>query len=81
VTKVTVRYFAAARAATGLHEEIVDASSVDEVLTALCYRYDSRFAAVLSASSLLLDGVQAHDLFAPLTDDVVLDVLPPFAGG
>ncbi len=78
---LTVRYFAAARAAAGMTTETVDASCVDDALDALRARHDERFALVLKASSLLLDGTRVSDGQVPLAVDTELDVLPPFAGG
>ena len=78
---LNVRYFAAARAAAGKASETVSASCVDDALIELCSRHDQRFAVVLRASSLLLDGTRVSDGRAPLTVDAELDVLPPFAGG
>ena len=63
---LTVRYFAAARAAAGTATETVDASCVDDAVIELCSRHDERFAVVLKASSLLLDGTRVSDGQAPL---------------
>ena len=78
---LTVRYFAAARAAAGTTTETVDAHNVDEALDTLRDRHDERFAVVLKASSLLLDGTHVSDGQVALVSDAQLDVLPPFAGG
>jgi molybdopterin synthase sulfur carrier subunit len=79
--RLTVRYFAAARAAAGTSSETVDAGSLDDALDTLRSRHDQRFATVLQASSLLLDGVHVGNDQGPLLTDAELDVLPPFAGG
>jgi molybdopterin synthase sulfur carrier subunit len=79
--RVTVRYFAAARAAAGTIAETVEAGCIDDALISLCSRHDERFTLVLKASSLLLDGTHVRDGQAALVTDVDLDVLPPFAGG
>jgi molybdopterin synthase sulfur carrier subunit len=81
VPQIAVRYFAAARAAAGVREETVTGDCIDDVLAALRARHSDRFTAVLGASSLLVDGMQMTDTRAPLSCDVELDVLPPFAGG
>jgi molybdopterin synthase sulfur carrier subunit len=78
---VTVHYFAAARAAAGVRQEIVQADSIGDALAIIRSQHDDRFAAVLAASSLLLDGIQMRDPSARLSTDVELHVLPPFAGG
>lgn len=80
---LTVRYFAAARAAAGTAEEAVPGTrSITAVLDELAGRHGERLAAVLTRCSFLLDGRQVHRGADPqLPDDGVLDVLPPFAGG
>jgi molybdopterin synthase sulfur carrier subunit len=79
--RLSVRYFAAARAAAGTASEIVEAACVDDAVSTLCARHDERFSMVLKASSFLLDGRQVHNGQQALTGDAELDVLPPFAGG
>jgi len=80
---LTVRYFAAARAAAGRAEEAVPGDRpIAAVLDELGARHGERLAAVLSRCSFLLDGRQCHRGSDPLLpEDGVLDVLPPFAGG
>lgn len=78
---VEVRYFAGARAAAGVREEIVDAGTLDELLDTLVERHGERLSAVLKASSYLIDGVACHDRQSALAHGVTVDVLPPFAGG
>jgi sulfur-carrier protein len=78
---VLVRYFAGARAAAGVVEEKVAASSVAELVMVLGASHGSRLARVLSACTFLVDGLACRDRSAPLGEDAVVDVLPPFAGG
>ncbi len=86
VARVTVRYWAAARAAAGVaHDEVVGAT-VAGVLAAARERHpDSpRFADVLSVCSLLLGDrpLGSVDLAGvAVADGDVIEVLPPFAGG
>ncbi len=84
---VTVRYWAAARAAAGRAEDRVDGvTTVQQALEAArqLHRDDDRFARVLAISSVLLGDrpVQRDQLDGVLISagDVV-EVLPPFAGG
>jgi molybdopterin synthase sulfur carrier subunit len=86
VTTVTVlvRYFASARAASGMDEEKVQlpaGASVADLLTELRETHPQTLPRVLKAASLLLDGVAVRDLTRVLTADAEIDVLPPFAGG
>lgn len=81
---VTVRYFAAAKAAAGTPEETVELpveSTLDDVLGALRAGHGPELTRVLQRCSFLVDEVAArrHDL--PLGDASTVDVLPPFAGG
>jgi molybdopterin synthase sulfur carrier subunit len=81
---VTVRYFAAARAAAGVPVEVFKVgpgATVDDVLTIARANHGPEFARVLGRCSFLLDEVTVRDRATPLTDRPVLDVLPPFAGG
>jgi sulfur-carrier protein len=77
---VQVRYFAGARAAAGVTEELIAAGTLDEILIEVASRSE-RMPAVLAASSFLVDGLAVHDRAAPLPDGCTVDVLPPFAGG
>ncbi|GFG74767.1 molybdopterin synthase sulfur carrier subunit [Mycobacterium botniense] len=84
--RVTVRYFAAARAAAGAESETVTlrpGATVAELVDSLASR-GSRLARVLSRCSYLCDGIAIRDdLLAsrPLCSGATVDVLPPFAGG
>jgi molybdopterin synthase sulfur carrier subunit len=80
---VTVRYFAAARAAAGAESETVvvrPGTTVAELLERLAVR-GTRLATVLSRCSYLCDGIAVRDETAALRAGDTIDVLPPFAGG
>jgi sulfur-carrier protein len=81
--KVTVRYFAAARAAAGFDDEIVGVApgtTVGALVHTLGER-DPELAKVLNRCSYLCDGIAVRDLAMTLGDAQTVDVLPPFAGG
>jgi molybdopterin synthase sulfur carrier subunit len=81
--KITVRYFAAARAAAGFEDEIIGVApgtTVRALVQSLGER-DPDLAKVLDRCSYLCDGIAVRDLGLTLTDAQTLDVLPPFAGG
>ena len=81
-TRLTVRYFAGARAAVnGVSAERAEASSLHELTQLLSDRHGERLAVVLKAASFLVDGLTCHDRNAPLPTNATVDVLPPFAGG
>jgi molybdopterin converting factor small subunit len=84
MTQVRLHYWAGARAAAGVEEDLFNASTIADALAqAGGSRTDQRFAKILSGCSLLLDGRALHpaDLDQPLAEDVAVEVLPPFAGG
>jgi molybdopterin converting factor small subunit len=80
---VHLYYWAGARAAAGTASEEVEATSVRQALDLVTARRDARFARVVGACSLLVDGLAARDadLDAALGGPVRVEVLPPFAGG
>lgn len=80
---VTVRYFAAARAAAGSDSEqlsVRSGATVGELVDGLGGR-SQEFARVLARCSFLCDGVAVRDQAQQLRAGNTLDVLPPFAGG
>jgi molybdopterin converting factor small subunit len=78
---VTVRYFAGARAASGVDTETRSAGSLDELVGQLVDAHGEKLARVLTACSFLVDGTSTRNRAMPLTAGTVVDVLPPFAGG
>lgn len=81
--QVTVRYFAAARAAAGADSETVvlrPGTTVAELVDRLAAP-GTRLATVLSGCSYLCDGVAVRDDTTSLRSGNTIDVLPPFAGG
>lgn len=89
MTRIEVRYWAAAREAAGFEGEVVTiepsgTATLADVVAALLPRHDARFARVLAASSLLVDGVAVGHLDptdVALVEAATVEVLPPFAGG
>lgn len=84
--QVTVRYWAAARAAAGCPEETVKGATLADVLAEVTHRHAERprFAAVLAVSSLLVGDrpIGSRDPGdVPLVTGDIIEVLPPFAGG
>ena len=81
--QVTVRYFAAARAAAGAESEAVTlraGATVAELVESLAVR-GARLSEVLRRCSYLCDGIAVRDDTTVLCADATIDVLPPFAGG
>lgn len=80
---LTVRYFAAAKAAAGCSQEqlaLTGPATLGTVTRTLAERHGADLARVLALSSFLLDGAPS-DPDDAVADGVTLDVLPPFAGG
>ncbi|MEU6128307.1 MoaD/ThiS family protein [Saccharopolyspora sp. NPDC047091] len=87
-TAVRVRYFAGARAAAGVAEEVLSIAPAvpgpvraSDVVEAVLAAHDERLAAVVPACSFLLNGVALRDRSIEVGTGDELDVLPPFAGG
>lgn len=82
----TVRYWAAAKAAAGVDEDIAEAGTLAEALALARARHADRprFAEVLAVCSFVVDGQptgrRPHDEVT-LDDGWVAEALPPFAGG
>src|SRR5487761_1132248 len=86
MTKVTVRYWAAAKEAAGVAEETLEADTLAGAIAAALARRgeDPRLRAVLARSSFLVDGSAVgrrgtEEVVLPAA--AVIEVLPPFAGG
>ena len=80
---VTIRYFAAARAAAGIETETLSVSpgtTLDALIDDLAGR-GPELAKVLARCSYLRDGVAVRDKSVVLQTRETVDVLPPFAGG
>jgi len=80
---ITVRYFAAARAAAGSDSEqltVRPGATVRELVDGLGGR-SRELARVLVRCSFLCDGLAVRDQAQPLRAGNTIDVLPPFAGG
>jgi molybdopterin synthase sulfur carrier subunit len=80
---VTVRYFAAAQAATGIETETLhlsDGTTVGELVDSIGTR-GAHVAKVLARCSFLRDGIAVRNRDDALRTNQTLDVLPPFAGG
>ena len=77
---VTVRYWAGARAAAGVDEDVLENCVTVTQAAAAVVGLHPDLAAIIPVSTLLLDG-RAASRDAALPPGAVLEVLPPFAGG
>jgi len=86
MSRVTIRYWAAAKEVAGVAEQAIDAETLAEALDVVLRERNEnlRFREVLSFSSFLVDGSptghQEPELVL-LNDGSEIEVLPPFAGG
>jgi molybdopterin synthase sulfur carrier subunit len=71
---VTLRFFAAARAAVGSPTLSVAPGTISEVIAAFG-------SPVLDRCSVLVNGIAVTERTQHLVDGDVVDLLPPFAGG
>jgi molybdopterin converting factor small subunit len=82
--KVTVRYWAAAKAAAGTAEDAYEAATLAEALDAVRERHPGELVLVLRRCSFLVDGdpvgSRGHETVR-LAEGGTVEVLPPFAGG
>lgn len=81
---VTLRYFAAAAAAAGRHEEDLTLPApltVADALGEAARRHGPEFERVLERCSFLRNTVAVRDLSTSLDPGDAVDLLPPFAGG
>ncbi|WP_255579822.1 MoaD/ThiS family protein [Cryobacterium sp. PAMC25264] len=78
--QVQVRYYAAAKAATGMAEE-TRRLPAGATIGAFLDDVDSTSPAVFARCSFIVNGVATTDRARVLDDGDRLDVLPPFAGG
>ncbi|MFD4571675.1 MoaD/ThiS family protein [Streptomyces sp. NPDC058417] len=84
MAQVTVRYWAAAKAAAGVAEEPHEAATLADALRAARERHPGELPRVLRRCSFLVDGdpvgTRGHETVR-LADGGTVEVLPPFAGG
>ncbi|WP_455350979.1 MoaD/ThiS family protein [Streptomyces sp. SYSU K217416] len=80
----TIRYWAAAKAAAGTHEEPYSAQTLAEALDAARERHPAELTRVLLRCSYIVDGhpvgTRSHETVR-LAEGGTVEVLPPFAGG
>ena len=84
-----IRYFGAAKAASGREEEILDAGPLQlgELLEKLAVLHPDApegtpvLATVIARSTFLVNEIAARDRSRLLGQSDTVDILPPFAGG
>lgn len=76
----TLRLFASAREAAGTGTDVVEGTTVQEVLSAAVARYGATFGELLPSCRIWVNGDEAL-LGAPVGPDDEVAVLPPVSGG
>ncbi|TWP38894.1 MoaD/ThiS family protein [Leekyejoonella antrihumi] len=79
MSKIVVRYWAAARSAAEIDQETFEADTAGAALASAKQAHPA-LATVLEVATLLVDGRRA-DIDTALADGSTVEVLPPFAGG
>jgi len=81
--RVTVRFYAAARAAAGVESEVLTLATGSTIADAVAHLRcrSAELERVLRKCSYLCDGIAVRDAGTELRPHQRLDVLPPFAGG
>ena len=80
MSRVTIRYWAAAKSAAGVAEEQVEAATLGDALALAVDARGAGLERVLARCSFHVDGVRG-DRAAALPEGATVEVLPPFAGG
>jgi molybdopterin converting factor small subunit len=78
-TLVTVRYWAAARAAAGVEHDLQSGATVGAVVDA-AVRAHPGLERIAAVATFLVEG-RAASRETPVDPDATVEVLPPFAGG
>ena len=83
MSQITIRYFAAAAAAAGTEQETwPKPATLADLRAQLADAYGTEMAKVMRAGSFLINGVvRRDDGELGETENLTVDVLPPFAGG
>lgn len=84
MTSVNVRYYAAAKAASGVSEEQVQYAgplTSGDVVDLVAAKHGPAMVDVLMRSSYLLNELVVRGPAIEVPDGATFDVLPPFAGG
>jgi MoaD family protein len=77
---VRVRLFAALREIAGASHVQASGRTVGELADAISAEHGDRFAAIVAASSFVVNGERA-DRAAPVADGDEVAILPPVSGG
>ena len=77
---MTVNFYAAAKAATGVTEDTFSPGSLAEIVSAASLKYP-KLVSILPGCSYLINGLTTVRLDVDVAIGDVVDVLPRFAGG
>ena len=75
-----VNFYAAARAASGVSESLIEGATLGEVIASASAKYP-QLVAILPGCSYLVNGVAESNNDVTINADDVIDILPRFAGG
>ena len=75
-----VNFYAAARAASGISESLIDGATLGEVIASASAQHP-QLKAILPGCSYLVNGAAESDNEMKINAEDVIDILPRFAGG
>ena len=75
-----VNFYAAARAASGVSESLIDGATLGEVITSASAQHP-QLKVILPGCSYLVNGAAESDNEMKINAADVIDILPRFAGG
>ena len=75
-----VNFYAAARAASGVSESLIDGATLGEVIASASAQHP-QLVAILPSCSYLLNGAAESNNDMKISAEDVIDILPKFAGG
>ena len=83
MANIRLRFFAAARAAAGVGETVIEPDDGSTLREALAVFTDGRrdVSEIVARCSFLVNGIVETDADRVLVDGDLVDVMPPFAGG
>jgi len=81
VPTVTVRYYAGAAAAAGVKEEQVDAPDLATLRDIIGRAHGDALARVVDVATIAIDGTTVERTPGPLMHGMLVEILPPYAGG
>jgi molybdopterin converting factor small subunit len=80
--KITINFFASSRQVAGVEKQVFDVQNSNDLVKQLNNLGGEKLINIIKGSSILVEGNKV-DIFNEnqLKDNLVIEILPPFAGG